>query len=194
MTADLDRQQRNSFEFEAGGVDDADRHLTGRQLLGEHYVPEQFSGSRMVPGRHQVLGAGRGEHRCVGEAQHQGYRPESVVAATAGDVDPAQRSYRRVDTVTDLGGLGLGERWVDVHGVVLAHDQRRGDRRPHPGAAAGQWPAPYLLDLPVDEGLVTQRRTHGVFRARDPPGSAVEDAVGIASHRGVCDSDDSRPG
>jgi hypothetical protein len=37
MTADLDRQQRNSFEFEAGGVDDADRHLTGRQLLGEWF-------------------------------------------------------------------------------------------------------------------------------------------------------------
>ena len=116
-----------------------------------------------------------------------------MVAATVGDVDPAQRSSRRVDTVTDLGGLGVGERWVDEHGVVLAHDQRRGDRRPHPGAAVGQWPASYLLDLPGDEGLVTQHRTHGVFPARDPPGSAVEDAVGIARHRGVCDSDDSHP-
>src|SRR6185295_12926193 len=133
--ADLDRQQRNSFEFEAGGVDDTDHHLTGRQLLWEHYVPEEFSESGLVLGRHEVLGAGRGEHRCVGEAEHQGYRPEPVVAATVGDVDPAQRSSRRVDTVTDLGGLGVGERWVDEHGVVLAHYQRRGDRRPHPGAA-----------------------------------------------------------
>ena len=77
-----------------------------------------------------------------------------MVPVTVGDVYLPQFAPRRRDPITDLGRLRCGERRIDQYGVMASHDQRGGDRRPHPCAAIGQRAASRLRDLRCDEELV----------------------------------------
>src|SRR5271156_316550 len=93
-----------------------------------------------------------------------------------GDVDLPQPAPRRGDPITDLACLDFGEGWIDQYGVILSRDQRRGDRRPHPGAAIGKRTASRLRNLPCDKYLVLQRLAHAVTPAIASVNSRTTDA------------------
>jgi hypothetical protein len=101
---------------------------------------------------------------------------EPALVEPPGAGAPCQQSPRI--SQIPFGGLDF-RRSVERARILVAGDQRR--------LAQG------FRDLGRGEPRFNAGpSTHGVFRARDRLGWAIEDAVGMAGHRDTCDSDDSR--
>jgi hypothetical protein len=91
------------------------------------------------------------------EAPHQQVGAEPVIAVPVGGVDVGQSLAEAFDPVADARHLLAGERHVDQHGVVVAEEQRGGQRRGHDRTAVGQPLGPVTPHAVVHQHLVVQR-------------------------------------
>ena len=125
--ADLDGQQALALQLESLGRDALVDNGTRGDLAGEVNVPHLGAalGGLFVHLRDGAFGRVRDNS---GETLQQQVGAEPVIAVPVRRVDVGQLLTGALDPVADALYLIAGERRVDQYGVVVAEDERGGDR------------------------------------------------------------------
>ncbi len=157
---DLDGNQSVTFQLDPVDRNGSIVHGTRGNLAGEVDVPHLGTADGALLMHHRDRAVGRVRDR-VGKPLQQKVGAEPVVAVSMGRVDGDQVLAGALDPVADAAYLLVGHRRVDQDGVVLAVDQRGGDRRGDDRAAVRQSLLAVTSQAVVDQYFVVQLR-HGL--------------------------------
>src|ERR1700691_1118942 len=129
---DLDRNKITPFEVDNISFEFLSDHEALRDLAGIARVPEVRDGLwRSLPA-HDFHYAGRRDRFGIGKTIQQRRKTKEMIAMTVRDTDCGQVLAARHDPLHQRAHLLNSEQSVDEDRVLLAGDQSRRCRHPHP--------------------------------------------------------------